>query len=273
MTTPAISMTDLSSDRLIAALNLPAAATVSQRVPKKILAENAAATATDRRLLQDHIEEIIWIAALKPANAGVAEYRDEQRTYLELAVLCATLRQLGGNSAKVTRVAELVHRAIPYPVVLVLDGGERLYVSLAHIRWARKEADQTVLDGALMQGIFERHCAANSQACTDDNLREFLTALDMSRQARTSLWHLYQGWLDTVSAWQAVAVTGRFEASMTPEQAADRRAALQRCHALDARIASLRSAANKEKQMARQVAANLEIKRLQHERDAVGRQL
>ncbi len=256
---------DLSSDRMIAALSLPPAAMVNQRVPKKMLAENGAATAADRKLLQDHIEEISWVAALKPANVGVAEYRDEQRTYLELAVLCVTLRQLDTKSAKVARMAELVHRAIPYPVVLVLDDGERLYVSLVHIRWAQQEADRTVLDGELVQGIFERTGAADHEASTE-NAASFLSALDLSKQPRADLFSLYQGWLDTLSAWQAATVTGRFEASTTPEQAVDRRAALRRCCELDAQIACLRSATAKEEQMARRVAANIEIKALLAER-------
>jgi hypothetical protein len=44
---------------------------------------------------------------------------------------------------------------------------------------------------------------------------------------------------------------------------------LQSCRELDAKITSLRSTASKEKQMARQVAANLEIKTLLAERQWV----
>lgn len=255
----------MNASALISALGLPSATLVSQRVPKKMLAENGATTSADRKLLQDHIEEITWVAALKPTNVGVPEFRDEQRAYLELAVLCVTLRQLDGKSAKVTRMAELVHRAIPYPVVLVLDDGEHLYVSLVHIRWAQQEADRTVLDGELVQGIFE---------CTSsDDVLAFLSALDLSKQPRSDLLSLYQGWMDTLSAWQAVAVTGRFEANTTPQQAADRRAALRLCRELDTQIASQRATAAKEKQMARQVAANLEIKRLQDEQEVLRCQL
>jgi hypothetical protein len=78
--------------------------------------------------------------------------------------------------------------------------------------------------------------------------------------------------MDTLSAWQAAAVTGRFEC-VSPQQATARRAALRRCHELDAQISSLRAAASKEKQMARQVAANLEIKALMAERQQAANSL
>lgn len=271
---------DLSSEQLISALRLPAEATVGQRVPKKILAENltsrGTATSADRKLLQEQIDEITWVAALKPTNAGIPEYQDDVRSYPELTVLSVRLRQggqLDTNPAKVgpsvapnvTRIAELVHRAIPYPVLLVLDDGSRLYLSLVHIRWAQKEADKTVLDGDLIQGVFVCNGSAAASVIDADTVDAFTNAMDLSKQPRTDLLTLYQGWMDTLSAWQAAAVTGRFEC-VGPQQAMARRAALRRCRELDAQISSLRAVASKEKQIARQVAANLEIKALMAKR-------
>ena len=278
-----MSMVDLSSEQLISALRLPAEATVGQRVPKKMLAENltsrGTATSADRKLLQEQIDEVTWVAALKPTNAGIPVYQDEVRSYLELAVLSVRLRessQLAPIPAKVSpsvaRLAELVHRAIPYPVLLVLDDNARLYLSLVHIRWAQKEADKAVLDGDLIQGVFVHNGSPAASVMDADTVNAFINAMDLSKQPRTDLLTLYQGWMDTLSAWQAAAVTGRFEC-VSPQQAMARRATLRRCHELDAQISSLRAAASKEKQMARQVAANLEIKALMAERQQAANSL
>lgn len=258
----------MTPQRLIAALRLPPGALVGQRIPKKMLAEHGAASSADRQLLQEHIEEIVWVAALKPASAGVAEYRDAQRSYLELAVVCAALRPLAGKPARVARLAELVHRAIPYPVLLILDDGQRLHVSLVHIRHAQKEADKTVLDGDMVQAVFERVGPAPSAAdeASAASRSAFLAALDLSRQPRADLHALYQGWFDTLCAWQAAALTGHFAASASPAQAMERRATLRRWRELDAQIASLRASARQEKQLARQVALNIEIKTLAAQR-------
>lgn len=269
----------LSSEQFISALRLPAEATVGQRIPKKMLAENLAtrglATSADRKLLQEHIEEMVWVAALKPTNVGIPAYQDDVRSYLELAVLNVRLHQTspqGANPANTARMAALLHRAIPYPVLLVLDDGARLYVSLVHIRWAQKEADKTVLDGELIQGAFERSGTTTPPVLNADTVAAFTNAMDLSKQPRTDLLTLYQGWMDTLSAWQAAAVIGRFEC-VSPQQATARRAALRRYHELDAQISSLRAAAGKEKQIARQVAANLEIKALMAERQRAANNL
>ena len=119
-----MNVVDLSSEQLISALRLPAEASVGQRIPKKMLAENltsrGTATSADRKLLQEQIEEVTWVAALKPSNAGIPAYQDEVRSYLELAVLNVRLRQgsqLDMKAAKVSsstaRIAELVHLQFP----------------------------------------------------------------------------------------------------------------------------------------------------------------
>ena len=82
-----MNVVDLSSEQLISALRLPTEASVGQRIPKKMLTDNltsrGAATSADRKLLQEQIDEVTWVAALKPTNAGIPVYQDEVRSYLD----------------------------------------------------------------------------------------------------------------------------------------------------------------------------------------------
>src|SRR5690606_28459351 len=141
----------LSAQTLIHALRLPEGCRVDQRVPKKLLLENGAPTASDKRLITEAIEEIQWIAALKPNTIGVPSYRDALREYLEIAVLAVTVRGVVKPASR-SRLAELLHRAVPYPVLLLLAApqmeGQSLILSLAHKRWAQNEAAKVVLDGS-----------------------------------------------------------------------------------------------------------------------------
>ena len=240
---------------LIAALELPASCRVDQRIPKKLLVENGAPTATDKRTITEGIEEFQWVASLKPSSIGVPEYRDETREYLEIAVLHIALRQ----DAKAARIAELAHRAVPYPILLLLTAQDKLTLSMAHIRWAQNEAGKVVLDGESVA------VALNEPTPAPEVFSAFLQALSITRQPRENLRVLYQGWLDTLAAFQAAQLTGAFTQSQTDEQAVARRASLLACRELEQQIAALRTAAAKEKQLARQVELNLELKRVQAE--------
>lgn len=238
---------------LIAALELPASCRVDQRIPKKLLVENGAPTAADKRNINEGIEEIQWIASLKPSSIGVLEYRDETREYLEIAVLHIAMRQ----AAKAAHIAKLTHRAVPYPLMLLLTVNDQLILSMAHTRWAQNEAGKLVLDGELDA------VNLNEPIAVPDVLSAFLQALSITRQPRANLKVLYQGWLDTLAAFQAAQITGMFAQSETEDQAAARRASLLACRELVQQIVALRTAATKEKQLSRQVALNLEIKQLQ----------
>ena len=246
---------------LVAALELPASCRVDQRIPKKLLVENGAPTAADKRQINDGIEEMQWVAALKPNTIGVAEYRDDVREYLEIAVLTVTLRgslkEGDDKPAKVARLAELVHRAVPYPVLLLLHSGQHVTLSLAHKRWAQNEAGKVVLEGSMVT------VALPDDAPSAATLSAFTQALALTSQPQATLFGLYQGWIDSVQALLAARLTGTFKAADTPEQAAARRQALQECERLELEATRLRTQAAKEKQLARQVELNLALKRVQ----------
>ncbi|EML5472331.1 DUF4391 domain-containing protein [Pseudomonas aeruginosa] len=260
---------------VVSALNLPESARVDQRVPKKLLLENGAPTASDKRLITDAIEDIQWLAALKPNTIGVPEYRDTQREYLEIAVLAVTLRG-AIKPTSLSRLVELVHRAVPYPVLLLLVDEPTLILSLAHKRWAQNEAGKIVLDGDLMSASLP--CTASGTTEADTKARPeaehaFVQSLAIARQPQASLHALYQGWIECVQALHAARRTGSYQAAATPEQAAARRQALVDCQRLEGEISRLCTQAAKEKQLARQVELNLTLKRIQAELAAAQQQL
>jgi hypothetical protein len=249
----------MNYETIISAFQIPVAARVNQRIPKKMLADNGAPTAADKRQINDNIEELMWSAVLKPDTVGVPVYRDETREYLELSVVSVTLRP----GASHTRIMELIHRAIPYPVILVASQERTLSLSLAHKRWSQNEAGKTVLDGDAL-------CANLTGTPAEP---DFFFALALPAQPRNDLKALYQGWLDTVIALHAATITGTFVKSPTPQHAESRRVALQEWHRLEAEITRLRTDAAQDKQIPRQVAMNLAINRLVAQQAAIIRNL
>lgn len=246
----------MTGDEVIAALDLPASARVERRVPKTLLLDHGAPTAADRRRINEGIEHIQWAAVLKPATIGIAAYRDAVREYLEIAVLRIVLR----TAAKVSRLLELVHRAVPYPVVAVTELEDRTNLSVAHKRWSQGEAEKTVIEEDLV--------AVDSPPDGNPNRAAFVGALALGHQPQSSLFMVYEGWVDVLLALEAARRTGRFEMMDSAECRVARRQALRDCTRLEVEIARLRSAATKEKQMARQVELNLELTRIEAARAA-----
>lgn len=244
------------------ALGLPAGARVDQRVPKKLLLEHGAPTTSDKRQIQDGIEELLWIAALKPSNIGVPAFKDEVREYLEIAVLTASLR----SGAKAPRLTELIHRAIPYPVVLWAEQDGTVGLSLAHKRWSQGQAGEVVIEDV-------RRTAPLKVESLTAHETAFLASVGLSRLPASNLYVLYQGWLDRAAALEAATVTGAFAPPATAERAAAQREALAARAKLQRDLAALRAQAAREKQVNRRVELNLAIRRLEADLAATAKAL
>lgn len=243
----------MSFASVIAALAIPRDAVIDQRVPKKLLVEQGAPTAADKRKIMDGIEELHWVAALKPTNIGVPAFKDATREYLEVSVLTAELRA----TAKAPRLIELIHRAIPYPLLLVSAHNGSVAVSMAHKRWSQGEGGKVVIEDV-------RQIPLNTDVPSPEE-SAFLENIAVSRLPARDLFALYGGWLDRLAALEAARITGSFRLPESPERAA----VVTECLGMHARLkrdlAILRARADKEKQLNRRVELNTEIKRLEAE--------
>jgi hypothetical protein len=251
----------MSFASVIDALGIPPSALVEQRVPKKLLLEHGAPTAADKRQIQDGIKEIIWVAALKPTNIGVPAFEDAVRQYLEIAVLTVELR----SAAKSARLIELIHRAIPYPLILVTAQGESVIMSLAHKRWSQGEAGKVVIEDVRQVSVAPINPSAEEKA--------FLASLAVSHLPAGNLFVLYDGILGHLAALEASRITGAFAPPEFGEGATALQESLDRHGKLLREIDLLRAKAVKERQLNRRVELNVEIQRLQAELAAIQTEL
>ncbi len=235
---------------VIDALGLPPEARVDARVPKKLLVEQGAPTAADRRAIQDGIDELQWLAACKPTTIGVPGFVDDTREYLEIAIVACAFRP----GAKGARLIELIHRAIPYPVLLVSTDEQGITFSVANKRRAEREAGKVVIERVVsVTGLHREPLNSNERA--------FLQSLALAKQPHRDLCTLYGGWITRIEALKAAYLNGAFAASDDAAAIGRRRAALDGHSRLTREIASLRARANREKQLNRRMELNIKIKR------------
>jgi hypothetical protein len=244
----------VSFTSFITALCIPADARVDQRVPKKLLIEQGSPTTADKRQIQDGVDEIIWVAALKPTNIGVPIFRDDVREYLEIAVITVKLR----SGAKANRLNELIHRAIPYPVVLITETDNGISFSLAHKRWSQGEIGKVVIEDIRFTNTFR------PDTLTEHEM-SFMSSIAVANLPSGNLFALYQGWFDRIAALEAAQITGAYTPPNTGPRASQLRDGLDTHTRLQRQIAILRAQAAKEKQINRRAELNLEVNRLQSE--------
>ncbi len=242
---------------VVDALDLPAAALVGKRVSKQILSSHAASTAADKKKIESDIEEVRWIASLKPTTVAVPVFEDDSRQYLEIAVVGVELR---GTPSR-QRLVEIIHRAIPHPVMLIDSLGAATSLSGAAKRWSLAAAREVVLEPP----TYTTSVPLLKDDCEGGGIRKFIS---LAVRPFRDMFDLYDHWLDVICMAEAAKRTRALVPLADPGQRLARRAGLADAARIDGVIASLRAEAQRASQMADRVELNLRIQNLRGELDA-----
>jgi hypothetical protein len=239
-------------DALVAAFALPPGP-APRRVPKASLADNVP-TAGDKRLIEGKLARLDWIAAINPATAGITAATVDGLEVGTINALAARTRE-----AMAPRMAEIIHRAIPQPVILVHGEdvpGAPAALSLAPKRAAEREAGRVVVAALHDSGTLH----------SDD--QDFLASLALTRLPSRDLVVLYAGLIERVEALAAARRSLRpFRLAASSEELARWRDGLLRTSELEARIASHAAAMRKESRLAVRVEVGETIHQLKRALD------
>lgn len=241
----------MDHDAIAGLFGLPILSRVDKRVPKSMLGDTRGATAADRTIIASAIESLTWVAALKPANCGVKAYSDELRDYSEVQVLRLEVRGARG----VQRLRRVVHRAVPYPVLLVTIA-LGVEVSVAHVRRSQAAPAHVVVEDEIE--------AAHLPLGVDQSWAgTAVAALTFTAQPANNFFTLYDGWRASLIAIRAAERTGQYRRPRGSEAVESRRAALAECERIEKDIAAVRAAARRTPQRSRQVTFTADLRRLE----------
>lgn len=259
---------------LLSRFGFPEASYLGKRIFKKHFFENSTLTPADKKSLQDDVGTITWQYTLKPSTIQIKPYTDEQREYLEVAVLEITLR----SPRNYKRLAEVIHRAIPYPLLLVfvqnseassdeLEDDEysenvpketesKVALSVAPKRFSQAEKGAVVVEEFFTTGWIDLEKISDIE-------QAFLDTLNLSNLPHTHFLAFYSALVDRFIAFDCASLTGKYRLDNEEISQKARRQQLTVCHELEGKIAKLRAALRKEAQFNRKVELNVQIKQLE----------
>ena len=239
-------------DVLYDSMAIPEPCQLGKRVFKKLFRENAPLGVTDKNAFREDIGTITWQYALKPSTIPIQAYEDEQREYLEVAVLQVDLQ----TQKRTGRIAEVMHRAIPYPLVIAFVFETVCALSLAHKRFSQAEKGAIVAEDFIITDWIDLSAPTPVQ-------KDFLASLAVSALPHTHFFAFYSALVDRMIALDCARLTGQYRLEAVAEKRAERRERLAICHELEVDIAEHKTAIKAETQFNRQVELNTKIKQLE----------
>ena len=235
-------------------LGFPEASQLDRRIYKRLVLEHGQLTNADKKTLSEDVSGLTWKYTLKPSTVQVLPYEDDEQEYLEIAVIEAILT----NRRKATRIAEMIQRAIPYPLLLLIVEAEEFCVCVARKRFSRSEKGSIIAEDLLCSPWIKEPLTGNDQ--------RFCEAFALQRLSQSDFRALYDDMVRVVLAHTCAKLTGQF--AIRPEDStADRRQRLERCHSIKREISSLRVAIHQEAPFAQKIELNTQIKTLEAQLD------
>ena len=241
-------------ETLYETIAIPDSCRLGARVYKKLFHEKAKLGVTDKKAFRDDIDAILWQYSLKPGTIAIQAYEDDHREYFEINVLQIDLKSLN----RTRRIAEVIHRAIPYPLVLIFAYEETCSLSLAHKRFSQATKEAVVADDIMMTGWISLKEPAPTESA-------FLKSLHLSGLPHTHFYALYTALTDRLTALACSGRTGVYSVITDPEQMEERRSNLSKCHELEMEINSLRAALKNETQFNRRVELMMKLRELEQQ--------
>ena len=239
------------TEQLYATMGIPEGCLLGKRIFKKLFHENSQLGTTDKKAFKDDIDKVIWMFKLEPNSVSIPAFNNEEREYLEVAVLqvdCKTQKRTG-------RIAQIIHRAIPYPLMIVFSYDSSILISLAHKRFSQSEKGAIVADDFHNSPWFDLTSPSALQS-------SFLASLKIASLPNTNLYAFYSGLVERMTALDCARLSGSYSIESNNRQV-DRKKILQQCRELETQIAELRKELKGEEQFNRTFDLGIKIKELE----------
>ena len=226
-------------------LNIPDSCFVGNTIYKKLFYENADLSSSDKALFTDGISKITWLYCLKPETINIHPYKDDTRDYPEFEVIEVEVT----GDYKLKRIAEVIMRTIPYPMLLIFKLEDKIQLYVAYQRINQSDSSKNTIEEFIATDWLGSDCA-------------LFARLDIKQMRFTNFFVLYSDIVDAISVYNVSAIIPA-DTSITGSEARQLSAEIQ---GIEQQITALRARIKSETQFNRRMELNIEIKRLEQKK-------
>ena len=240
-------------NRFYEKLNVPKNCIVDNTVFKKAFLENADLLAFDKKIINEHIKKVTWKYCLKPDTINVQPYKSDERDYLEIEIIEVQLNE----DSKIKRIAEIIMRAIPYPILLVFVKDNQIQLATGDMRKNLSDSSKvTVEDFSFTDWI-----DLNSEDIFRNNL---FAELNISKLSYINFYEMYKDITAKVNLYNVSKIKGEVVNSETVSDS-DVKACYDKIKSIEVEISALKSKVKKAGSIKEKVELNIQVDNLKKE--------
>jgi hypothetical protein len=253
----------MTLDEFYQNMMVPESCALHKRIFKKHFYENGKLNATDKKAFSEDVTNIEWRYTIKPATINIPRFEDDQHEYLEIAVL-----QIELNSKKrAGRIAQVVQKTIPYPLIIIFECNDHIALNIAEKRINRADSNKMVTETFYDTSWVDLGALKLWQ-------QEFLKDFCIKNFSYRDLYAFYQSALKRIIALKCAEHSSRYALqSGNGVMTEDRARNLKEVEKLQQEQVEIRNKLKNEKNMGTKVQLNTQMKMVNDRIEAIKREL
>ncbi len=234
-------------------LKIPERCIENQKLTKKSILENANLKESSKKVIRDDIDEMLIVALVDPKSSNINAYEDDNYSFDAILLIQVLLKK----KESLTKVAEILHTAIPYQLVILFSYQDVLSFNIADKRINQVDKDKRVISNYTFTEWLKTG---------DDKLNKFIDSIAFSNLSHLNLKAFYDDIRARVYNLKTSLITGKFQAKSI-EESQDDIILLRKIKEINAEILKLKNTYKKEINFNAKVKLNVEIKKLEKEKE------
>ena len=248
-------------NRFYEKLNIPKNCIVDNTVFKKAFLENADLLAFDKKIINEHIKKVTWKYCLKPDTINIQPYKSDERDYLEIEIMEVQLN----DASKIKRIAEIIMRAIPYPILLVLVKDNQIQLVTGDMRKNLSDSSKVTVEDFSFTGWID----LNSEDIFRDNL---FAELNISKLSYINFYEMYKDITAKVNLYNVSKIKGSLVDAGNASDF-DLCEIYTKIKMLEDKISQLQGKVKKAVDITERVEISVELNKLRKEKESLLKQL
>lgn len=238
-------------DKFFDKLNIPKSCQLNNTIFKKLFYENVYMNKQDKAMFSNDVNKVIWLYSLKKDTINIQIYKDEQYEYEEVEFIKVELN----HETKAKRIAEIIQRTIPYPIVLIFSYENKILLNVALKKINKVDESKNSVEEFIFTDWIDLKELSKRE-------EDFFNSLSIKKLPFSDFYKFYLGFVDKINLFNASKYQKNFEVLQhkNPEKIKKISYEIQ---VLDSEILNLKVQIKKEVNFNRKVEMNINIKKLE----------
>lgn len=230
--------------------NIPERSILDKKLTKAFFLKNFDLSVVEKKLLNNSIQSMDWLASIKPTIANIATVVNSNYAYEEIQIFVCTV---GDNQLNelADKCIVLMQKYIPYQMIVIVEDETNFVINATDKRINLSDTSKRTIESYSTT-------TALSKLYKNEITTAFFEALDFSKLDKTNMETTYKSYIQAIVQFQTASITGSFNIRSHRRTEEDMRL-LASIETIEKEIVRLSNQIKKETQLNNRVSLNIEI--------------